>query len=63
MLAPTGRASKRMSEVTGLEASTIHRFLKWNKEANRFQINEYNKSSVSFVIIDEASMIDTMLFS
>ena len=63
LLAPTGRASKRMSEVTNFEASTIHRFLKWNKDTNRFQINEYNKSSVSFVIIDEASMIDTMLLS
>ena len=63
LLAPTGRASKRMSEVTNFEASTIHRFLKWNKDTNRFQINEYNKSSVSFVIIDEASMIDTMLLA
>ena len=63
LLAPTGRASKRMSEVTNFEASTIHRFLKWNKDTNRLQINEYNKSSVSFVIIDEASMIDTMLLA
>ena len=63
LLAPTGRASKRMSKVTNFEASTIHRFLKWNKDTNRFQINEYNKSSVSFVIIDEASMIDTMLLA
>ena len=63
LLAPTGRASKRMSDVTNFEASTIHRFLKWNKDTNRFQINEYNKSSVSFVIIDEASMIDTMLLA
>lgn len=63
LLAPTGRASKRMSEVTNFEASTIHRFLKWNKDTNRFQINEYNKSSVSFVIVDEASMIDTMLLA
>ena len=63
LLAPTGRASKRMSEVTNFEASTIHRFLKWNKDTNRFQINEYNKSSVSFVIIDETSMIDTMLLA
>ena len=63
LLAPTGRASKRMSEVTNFEASTIHRFLKWNKDTNRFQINEYNKSSVSFVIIDEASMIDTQLLA
>ena len=63
LLAPTGRAAKRMSETTYLRASTIHRFLKWQKETNRFQVNEYNKSKVEFVIIDEASMIDTYLMS
>ena len=62
LLAPTGRASKRMSEQTSYPASTIHRFLKWNKETDTFQINEYNKSKVEFVILDEASMIDTYLF-
>ena len=46
-----------------MRASTIHRFLKWQKETNRFQVNEYNKSKVEFVIIDEASMIDTYLMS
>lgn len=61
LLAPTGRASKRMSEATMLPAQTIHRFLKWNKETNKFAINEKNKSDVKFVIIDEASMIDTYL--
>lgn len=61
LLAPTGRAAKRMSENTSLPAYTIHRFLKWNKELNTFQINEHNKSSVKFVIIDEVSMIDTLL--
>ena len=63
LLAPTGRAAKRISEATLLNASTIHRFLKWSKESNTFQINEYNKSKVEFVIIDEASMIDTYLLS
>ncbi len=63
LLAPTGRASKRMSEIAVLGASTIHRFLKWNKDTNRFQINEYNKSKVNFVIIDESSMLDTLLLS
>jgi len=61
LLAPTGRASKRLSETTLLPATTIHRFLKWNKDNDRFLINEYNKSPVEFVIIDEASMIDTYL--
>ncbi len=63
LLAPTGRAAKRMSEATFLPASTIHRFLKWNKETDKFQINEYNKSKVEFVLIDEASMIDTYLMA
>ncbi len=63
LLAPTGRAAKRMTESTGLRASTIHRFLKWQKDTNKFQVNEYNKSKVEFVIIDEASMIDTYLMA
>lgn len=63
LLAPTGRAAKRMSEKTNFPASTIHRFLKWQKESNRFQVNEYNKSKTEFVIIDEASMVDTLLMS
>lgn len=63
LLAPTGRAAKRMSEATNQRASTIHRFLKWSKETNKFQINEYNKSKVEFVIIDECSMIDTYLMA
>ncbi len=61
LLAPTGRASKRMSEATLLSAQTIHRFLKWNKDTNTFAINEYHKSDAEFVIIDEASMVDTIL--
>ncbi|MEG1900518.1 MAG: ATP-dependent RecD-like DNA helicase [Bacilli bacterium] len=62
LLAPTGRAAKRISESTGLLASTIHRFLKWNKDNNTFSVNENNKSEVKFVIIDESSMIDVYLF-
>lgn len=61
LLAPTGRAAKRIAEQTLLKASTIHRFLKWNKEDNTFNINEYNKSNTKFVIIDESSMIDVYL--
>ena len=61
LLAPTGRAAKRMMEAVHFPASTIHRFLKWNKDNNRFGINEYNKVKTKIVIIDEASMIDTYL--
>ena len=61
LLAPTGRASKRMSESTKLPASTIHRFLKWNKESNEFLVNEYNKNDHHLIIVDEVSMIDLNL--
>ena len=63
VLAPTGRASKRLSEKSNYKASTIHSFLKWNKESDKFAINEYNKSEAKLVIIDESSMIDGMLFN
>ena len=62
LLAPTGRASKRMSEATLFPATTIHRFLKWNKENNRFGIDEYNKDNSKLIIVDETSMIDLFLF-
>ena len=61
LLAPTGRASKKMSESTTLPASTIHRFLKWNKDTNAFGVNEYNKNHQKLIIVDEVSMIDTYL--
>ena len=63
LLAPTGRAAKKMSDSTGLPAMTIHRYLKWNKEKNEFQINEYNKNYHKLIIVDETSMIDTYLFA
>ncbi len=62
LLAPTGRASKRMSEGSLLPASTIHRFLKWDKDGDTFLVNENNKASSKLVIIDEMSMIDICLF-
>lgn len=61
LLAPTGRASKRMSNQAGLPSYTIHRFLKWQKDSNTFFINEDNKASCKLVIIDEASMVDENL--
>ncbi len=61
LLAPTGRASKRMSNQAGLPSYTIHRFLKWQKDSNKFMINEENKSNAKLVIIDEASMVDENL--
>lgn len=63
LLAPTGRAAKRMSEACLYPASTIHRYLKWNKETGEFGYNEKNKSKAEFVIVDEVSMIDIDLLA
>ncbi|NLL02375.1 MAG: ATP-dependent RecD-like DNA helicase, partial [Mollicutes bacterium] len=63
LLAPTGRAAKRMSETTAMPASTIHRFLKWDQERNIFGVNEFNKLHYNLIIVDETSMIDNHLLS
>lgn len=64
LAAPTGRAAKRMSESTSHEAKTIHRLLEmeYNEEAeSRFARNESNTLDENVIIVDEASMIDTLL--
>lgn len=63
LLSPTGRASKKMSESTSYPSSTIHRFLKWSKDDNKFLVNENNPDFSELIIIDEVSMIDIELFS
>ena len=63
IVAPTGRAAKRLSEVTGVEACTIHRLLKWDLHTNTFAVNEKNPLDVDLLIIDEFSMVDSLLFS
>ena len=63
LLSPTGRASKKMSEATSYPSSTIHRFLKWSKDDNKFMINENNPDFSDLIIIDEVSMIDIELFA
>jgi len=65
LCAPTGRASKRMSESTGKEAKTIHRALEMmstNNNGNIFNRNESNPIEADVVIIDEMSMVDVSLF-
>ena len=62
LLAPTGRAAKRMMESTKFRAKTIHSFLRWNKEDNTFSVNEFDKDFHRFFVIDEVSMIDNDLF-
>lgn len=63
LLAPTGRAARRITETTNFKAVTIHKFLKWDKATDTFQVNKYNKSDAKIVIIDESSMIDMFLFN
>lgn len=61
LLAPTGRASKKMMETTGMNASTIHKYLGWDKDSNSFAIDEFNTKNEKYIIVDEVSMIDTLL--
>jgi len=61
LCAPTGRAAKRLSETTGMEAKTIHRLLEYNPQKGGFSRNEGNPLGAGVVIVDEASMVDTCL--
>lgn len=61
MAAPTGRASKRMTETTGRESKTIHRLLNFNPKLNKFLKDEDNPINADTIIIDEASMLDIRL--
>ena len=67
LAAPTGRAAKRMSELTGMDAQTVHRLLgmNWNEAAHQvtFQKNEKEPLEADAVIVDEMSMVDLALFS
>lgn len=65
LAAPTGRAAKRMSELTGEEAKTVHRLLQveWDDQDNPvFSRNERNPLECDAVVVDELSMVDTLLF-
>ena len=61
LAAPTGKAAKRLSEITGREASTIHSLLEFDFSINNFRRNRDNPLDCSLLVVDEASMIDTML--
>ncbi|MGD8993483.1 MAG: ATP-dependent RecD-like DNA helicase, partial [Desulfobacterales bacterium] len=61
LAAPTGRAAKRMSEMTGHTAKTIHRLLEYSIHKLGFQRHEKNPLDCEVLIVDEASMIDTVL--
>jgi exodeoxyribonuclease V alpha subunit len=61
LVSPTGRAAKRLSEVTGRDAQTIHRLLKFEPATRSFQYNETNPLPCDVLIADEVSMLDAVL--
>jgi exodeoxyribonuclease V alpha subunit len=61
LAAPTGRAAKRLSEATGAEAATLHRLLEFNPQTRQFDRNREHPLSCDLLIVDEASMLDTVL--
>jgi exodeoxyribonuclease V alpha subunit len=61
LAAPTGRAAQRLAETTGGFASTIHRLLKYDPAGGGFVANESAPLATDFLIVDEASMLDTRL--
>ena len=61
LAAPTGRAAKRMAEITGMKASTIHSLLEFDFSINGFKKNRESPLDCDLLIVDEASMIDTVL--
>ena len=63
LASPTGRAAKRLSEVTGREAKTIHRLLEFSPKEGGFKRNEDNPLDADLVVIDEASMVDILLMN
>ena len=63
VVAPTGRAAKRISEISNVESKTIHSLLRWNKEDNTFTNNINNPILYDCLIIDEFSMVDSSLFA
>lgn len=63
LCAPTGRAAKRLSETTGLEAKTIHRMLEVNPATGGFTRTEMNPLECDLLVMDETSMVDVSLMS
>src|SRR6202042_1357817 len=61
LCAPTGRAAKRLTETTGLEAKTIHRLLEINPTTGRFTKDESSPLACDLLVVDETSMVDVLL--
>jgi exodeoxyribonuclease V alpha subunit len=61
LCAPTGRAAKRLSESTGMEAKTIHRLLETDPRTGQFRRTEDHPLACDLLVVDEASMVDVLL--
>jgi exodeoxyribonuclease V alpha subunit len=61
LCAPTGRAAKRLTETTGLEAKTIHRLWEFEPTSMGFMHDHTNPLRVDLVVVDEVSMVDVVL--
>ncbi len=61
LAAPTGRAARRLAEVTGRKAKTLHKLLGYNQETETFEHDFTNPLDLDLLVVDEASMVDTML--
>ena len=61
LCAPTGRAAKRMTEATGMEAKTIHRLLEFDPKSFGFKRNDENPLGCDLLVVDESSMVDVSL--
>jgi exodeoxyribonuclease V alpha subunit len=63
LCAPTGRAARRLSESTGLEAKTIHRLLEFDPKSYGFKRNQDHPLEADLIVIDETSMVDVVLMN
>src|SRR5690606_36898353 len=63
LAAPTGRAAKRMTEATGLEAKTLHRLLEINPRTGQFRRNERQPLDGDLLVVDEVSMVDVVMLA
>jgi exodeoxyribonuclease V alpha subunit len=61
LAAPTGRAAKRLSESTGMEAKTLHRLLEFDPSLRQFKQGEHNPLEADLIVLDEVSMVDVLM--
>ena len=62
LAAPTGRAARRLAELTGRDAKTVHRLLEFSPRTGAFERNPHRPLEVDLLVVDEVSMVDIVLF-